>query len=134
MFDELQKNVVRWAEDRNLFENSKPEKQLEKTQEELIETRDAVIALRELKAIKGRLKSIGCCREVLDYNQEEIRKAKDELKDGLGDIFVTLIIFAEMVGLDCGEALEAAYDVIKHRKGKMIGGKFVKEEDLDDLM
>ena len=32
----------------------------------------------------------------------------------------------------CENCLEEAYEVIKDRKGKMIDGVFVKEEDLQD--
>ena len=47
--------------------------------------------------------------------------------DGLGDVAVTLIILAELQGLDLTECLEVAYGVIKERKGSMRGGVFVKE-------
>ena len=58
------------------------------------------------------------------------REDKDELKDGIGDVVVTLIILAEQQGLSLGECLEAAYNEIKNRKGKTINGTFIKESDL----
>jgi len=58
------------------------------------------------------------------------REDKDELKDGIGDVVVTLIILAEQQGLSLGECLAAAYDEIKNRKGKTINGTFIKESDL----
>lgn len=58
------------------------------------------------------------------------RGDKEELTDGIGDVFVTLIILAQQNGLTAEECLTQAYNVIAKRKGKMINGVFVKEEDL----
>ena len=53
-----------------------------------------------------------------------------ELKDGIGDVVVTLIILAQQNGLTIEDCLQTAYDVISKRTGKMIDGVFVKSEDL----
>lgn len=50
-----------------------------------------------------------------------------ETKDAIGDIGVVLVILADLLGLDFGECLEEAYNVIKNRTGKAINGSFVKE-------
>jgi len=50
-----------------------------------------------------------------------------ELKDGIGDSFVTLIILAKQCGFSAEECLQAAYDVIKNRTGKTVNGVFVKD-------
>lgn len=50
-----------------------------------------------------------------------------ETVDAIGDILVTVIIFADIVGIDPAEALQMAYNEIKGRKGKSIDGSFVKE-------
>ena len=50
-----------------------------------------------------------------------------EVKDAIGDITVTLVILAEMYGLDFDECCEYAYDIISKRKGVMKDGQFVKE-------
>ena len=52
---------------------------------------------------------------------------KEEAKDAIGDIIVTLIMQAEWWGLEIEECLQAAYDVISKRTGKMVNGQFVKE-------
>ena len=52
------------------------------------------------------------------------------LKDGIGDVIVTLVILAEQQGLSLEECLQAAWDEIKDRKGKTVNGTFIKEEDL----
>jgi NTP pyrophosphatase (non-canonical NTP hydrolase) len=49
-----------------------------------------------------------------------------EIKDGIGDSFVTLIILAKQLGLDPADCLEAAWNEIKDRRGKTINGVFVK--------
>lgn len=53
----------------------------------------------------------------------------DELIDAIGDLQVTIIIFAHLAGVDYKWALSQAYGVIAERKGKMHNGVFVKEED-----
>ena len=55
----------------------------------------------------------------------------EELKDGIGDVIVTLIILAQQQGLIVEECLETAYEEIADRKGKMINGVFVKQSDLE---
>jgi hypothetical protein len=80
--------------------------QLSKTQEELTETRDA--------AVRAKMNP-GFCKDTAD------------LKDGIGDTTVTLILAAEMAGLRFENCLHAAYDEIKGRTGKMVDGQFVKD-------
>ena len=52
---------------------------------------------------------------------------REEAKDAVGDIIVTLIMQAEWWDLEIEECLQAAYDVISKRTGKMVDGQFVKE-------
>ena len=78
--------------------------QLAKTQEELTETRDAAVLY--MSGIAGE---------------------KDEIIDGLGDVFVTIVLAAEMAGLRIEDCLAAAYDEIKGRTGRMESGVFVKD-------
>ena len=47
--------------------------------------------------------------------------------DDIGDIIVVLINIAERNGLTLWECMYHAYNDIKYRKGKMVGGVFVKE-------
>ena len=58
------------------------------------------------------------------------RQDKNELRDGIGDVIVTLIILAQQNDMDIYECLNQAYSEIADRKGKMIDGVFVKESDL----
>lgn len=65
------------------------------------------------------------CGELSD----NICKGKD-VRDDIGDILVVLINIAERNGFALEECLSVAYDDIKHRKGRMVDGVFVKEADL----
>lgn len=54
----------------------------------------------------------------------------DEIKDGIGDVLVVLVGLSMQLGLSVEECLEIAYNEIKDRKGKLVNGVFIKEEDL----
>lgn len=54
----------------------------------------------------------------------------DELKDGIGDTVVTLIILAQQHGWTLEECLQYAYDEIKDRTGETRNGTFIKSDDL----
>jgi len=97
-FEELKKNVISWATEKGIFEKGTPEAQAWKTLEEAQEILDGIIT-----------------------------ENKEEIIDGIGDTLVTLIIQAEMQGVELLDCLEIAYNVIAKRKGKMIDGQFVKE-------
>ena len=80
--------------------------QLSKTQEELTETRDAAVRMQEN------------CWGI----------ATPDLIDGIGDCTVTLILAAEMAGVSFEECVQAAYDEIKSRTGRMEGGVFITDK------
>ena len=94
-------DIIRWAEDRNIFGGATAVSQLKKLREEVRELNDAVV----------------------DENTPEII-------DGIGDVIVCLAIQASFHGLSLAECIEHAWDDIKDRKGRMIDGVFVKEADL----
>lgn len=59
--------------------------------------------------------------------------AKDRLGqviDSIGDMYVVLTILALQLDVPIEYCIKQAYDEIKDRKGKMVNGVFVKEEDL----
>lgn len=58
------------------------------------------------------------------------RGDRDALKDGIGDVVVTLIILAQQNDMSIQECLSTAYEEIKDRKGKLVNGTFIKEDDL----
>lgn len=83
--------------------------QLDKSQEELTETRDAAVKLLH------------------PVNEAAHWTALDELKDGIGDTTVTLILLADLAGLSFSDCLAQAYGEIASRTGKMVDGVFVKD-------
>lgn len=92
--------IIQWAADRNILEGSTRKDQMVKLVEEI-----------------GELASgIAKCRE-------------EVIKDSIGDALVVLIIIAEQSGTSIEECLGLAWNEIKDRKGKMVDGIFIKEED-----
>ena len=98
--DELIKKVESWARDRQIIPNSTPTAQLMKTVSELGELADATL--------KGD---------------------RPGIVDGVGDVIVTLVIYAALQGVKLEDCLASAYGEIKDRKGTLTPeGVFVKEE------
>ena len=58
-----------------------------------------------------------------------IARGKD-VRDDIGDMMVVLVNIALRNGYDLYECLEVSWEDIKDRKGKMVGGVFIKEVDL----
>jgi NTP pyrophosphatase (non-canonical NTP hydrolase) len=97
-FSELNERVLVWAHEKGILEKATKFKQAQKTLEECGELLHAIGA-----------------------------GDKDEIKDAIGDVLVTIIIQAEMNDLDIRDCLRSAYDVIKGRSGKMVNGQFLKD-------
>lgn len=102
MMNELVKLIEKWAREKNL-DIAEPEKQMLKVVEEVGEVAAALA-----------------------------RNNKNDLRDGIGDVVVTLVILAMQNDMDLYECLNQAYNEIKYRKGKNVNGVFVKESDLND--
>lgn len=99
-FGELEDRVIAWAMDRKIIPNSTPTAQLTKTVSEIGELADATL--------KGH---------------------SEDIRDAVGDVLVTLIIYCALQGIMITECLEFAYETIKDRKGTLTPeGVFVKEE------
>jgi hypothetical protein len=115
--EELIESVRQWGRDKGITgPNGKGTLlgQLSKTQEELTETRDAAIL---------HLNDV----DTMNNKKGELVFTFDELKDGIGDATVTLILAAEIVGLTFEDCLAMAYAEIANRKGTMVNGQFCKE-------
>jgi len=96
---DLEMKIVQWGEARGIVKNSTPLAQWDKTLEEVIELRDAII---------------------MDDREAMI--------DAYGDILVTLILGCATTDLDLISCLNHAYSQIKDRKGTLLpNGIFVKE-------
>lgn len=53
--------------------------------------------------------------------------ATSEAKDACGDVLVTVILLADICGINPIECLEGAYEVISMRKGITSEGMFIKD-------
>lgn len=98
-FNDLELRVIKWANDRNLIKPENDKGQLCKTMEELGEL------------VKATLKN-----------------NTDMIIDGIGDVVVTLIIFAAIKNLNLVYCLEQAYNEIAGRTGKTENGVFIKDK------
>jgi NTP pyrophosphatase (non-canonical NTP hydrolase) len=87
-----------WAKDRGLYDKGDPKTQTLKLIEEAGEI----------------------CRAVLKDN-------KADVIDGIGDCVVVLTNLAELAGTDIETCIDAAYEEIKNRTGKMSNGTFKKD-------
>tara|TARA_R110000823_G_scaffold235397_1_gene361430 strand:- start:572 stop:907 length:336 start_codon:yes stop_codon:yes gene_type:complete len=96
--DSLTTLVEAWGHDKGILPNPQADKQFIKTMEEVGELQDAII----------------------DNNREEV-------KDAIGDIVVTLIMQTQAWDLTLVECVEQAYNFISERTGKMVDGIFVKD-------
>lgn len=95
---DLEIKIIQWANERGIFEHGTRAGQHTKTEEEILELREAIHA-----------------------------KDREAIKDAIGDSVVTLINQAHMNGFTLKECVEHAYNQIKDRKGTMIDGIFIKE-------
>lgn len=97
----LEERVIEWAVERDLY-------------------RQSTEITRALKLV-----------EEVDELLHEVRYRNiPDIAMEAGDVIVTLINLLHPYGLDLGTCLGAAYEKIKDRKGQMINGSYVKEEDL----
>ena len=62
---------------------------------------------------------------------DNVCKGRD-ISDDIGDCIVVLVNIAERNGLSITECCEQAFNDIRDRKGKMVDGIFVKENDLQE--
>ena len=109
-FEELRAKVIRWAEIRGI-DKGLWQPQFEKFKEEAKELFD------ELQLINP---DPTCIRTSIHM----------DLELEFGDVLVTLILLANRLEIDPVDCLNLAYEKIKHRKGRVIDGQFVKEASL----
>lgn len=99
--DQIVSAIRSWGHARNIPDGSTPERQFLKLVSEVGELGDKGIG-------KGNL---------------------DEVKDGIGDALVVLVMIATQYNLTLTECALHAYNEIKDRRGVMYNGLFIKESD-----
>jgi hypothetical protein len=129
--EHVDSKVTQWHHDKNLIDGATDETQTNKLFEEFIELvasqqpgkSDRVIANTVCQMLiklleDGRIKSVS------------VECAPTAKLDALGDMYVVMNNIAARNGSSMETCVNMAYTEIKDRKGKMIGGTFVKEGDL----
>jgi NTP pyrophosphatase (non-canonical NTP hydrolase) len=96
--ENLEKLIGEWGNMKGILPNPDPMAQWKKSAEELEELHEAIR-----------------CNDL------------DLARDAIGDIFVTLVMQSNYWNLTMLECVQAAYDEIKDRTGKMVDGQFVKD-------
>jgi NTP pyrophosphatase (non-canonical NTP hydrolase) len=92
--------IRQWATDRNLIEGSDLKSQFVKLIEEAGELANSIAKRNDI-----------------------------EFADAIGDMVVVLTIMAAQNGMMIEDCIDAAWQQIRDRKGKMVDGIFIKEAD-----
>ena len=109
--------VERWGEERGLLmEEGTPNPEVHQQERYLYNDKSNSQMLKLME-------EVGETAKALAYNDA------DGLKDGIGDCVVVLIILAAQNGLTLEECMDAAWDEIKDRTGKLEDGFFKKDGD-----
>lgn len=120
-FEELQENILEWADSHDLLHEENANKQFLKFVEEVFEFKTEF-------DYNGNEFIVCLVDKRMKFTPDTFYNMKLEM----GDIIVTLIILCEQLDIDPTECLEMAYKKIKDRQGKTINGMFYKAEDLHD--
>lgn len=97
--NEMFDKIRTWAEHRGIYDSGDPKTQMIKLVEEQGELAKALLS-----------------------------KDSIEIEDSIGDMVVVLTNLAVLCDMKIEDCIEAAWQQIKDRKGKMVGGTFVKEK------
>lgn len=73
-----------------------------------------------------RTQSLKLAEEAGEVAAAALRNNKMNLIDGIGDCVIVLTSLAHHAGVTIENCIEAAYEEIKARQGKMVGGDFQK--------
>ena len=149
--NELQQNIIKWAEDKGIFEKSDPTSQFLKTIEELGELASAVNKndLPEIKDAIGDVAVTLVLHVYMTGNQINLEPdyviGYEDQREAVVNLFESLSVVSQCKDYDYGvtveslagmasyygwtlqECLQSAYNVISKRTGKMENGVFVKD-------
>jgi NTP pyrophosphatase (non-canonical NTP hydrolase) len=76
---------------------------------------------------RARAQLLKCMSELGELADAVLKGDHHAQRDGLGDVLVTLIMFAGNSGLTLRGSLQAAWEEIRDRKGTTVNGAFIKE-------
>lgn len=129
----LTNEIIMWGHNKGIIKFSTSDAQASKTLEEVEELRTHAAQLKFLREVvtPGIMRlnihypTINAVGDLLNKLEADLLS---KLVDDYGDVFVTLVMGAEIEGIDIRSAIASAYDEIKDRRGEMrADGKFHKE-------
>ena len=85
---------------------------------------------REIDKAHPRMQLIKLAEEFGEISEGLAEKDKQSVADGVGYTYVTLVALCTALDLEINECVYHAYKEIENRKGEMVDGVFIKEEDL----
>ena len=98
-YADVESKVLQWGRDRGIVQHGRPMGQAIKSLEEVTELLDAIN-----------------------------KNSTEDIRDALGDVWVTLLMCAATMDINLLECMYKAYDEIKDRRGYLTAeGVFVKE-------
>jgi hypothetical protein len=130
----LTNEIIMWGRARQIPQWSTSDAQSSKTLEEVEELRTHAAQLKFLRdevtpeLLRIPVTSSAHAAAIEDVLIKLEAELLDKLVDDYGDIFVTLVMGAEIEGIDIRSCIASAFNEIKDRKGEMrADGKFHKE-------
>lgn len=60
-----------------------------------------------------------------------VKRKPEQVQDSIGDMYVVLTILAMQLNWSIEDCVKKAFEEIKDRRGELVNGVFVKEEDLE---
>lgn len=125
--------IAAWGQSRGIIRYSTSDAQASKTLEEVEELRTHAAQLKFLReVVSPAIMRLNIQSPTMNAVGDLLNKIEADLLhklvDDYGDVFVTLVMGAEIEGIDIRASIAAAYAEIKDRRGEMrADGKFHKE-------
>ena len=111
----------------------------EKFKQKITESLNTFDKIREWAKAKGIYKSgdsktqyVKLMEEAGELAQAILKNDEPEVIDAIGDMVVVLTNLAKLRGHNIEDCIDSAYDVIAKRTGKMVGGTFVKDIEVNN--
>ena len=87
---------------------------------------------RRLDTADPKTQMLKVIEEVGELSAAISRQNTADTIDGIGDVFVTIVILAQQLGIEFDDCALSAWNEIKDRIGILVNGTFIKEDDLID--
>ena len=111
----------------------------EKFKQKTTKTLNTFVKIREWADAKGIYESgdsktqyVKLMEEAGELAQAILKEDEPEVIDAIGDMVVVLTNLAKLRGHNIEDCIDSAYSVIAKRTGKMVGGTFVKDIEVND--